>query len=127
MSGSGVRTEAEAGSVLMNDPSSIVSVMAVGGATCVTAMTGLALCTSSYMVRLAGESGISDELGLDGTLTGAATIAPAAAAAVRAPLSGTTVLAACLLLLRMLSLNLRSMVSRNLSRLWLTELNPPSV
>ncbi len=78
----------------------------------------LAVCSSYILVKLAGESGIS-EVGLDGTLVGVLlTVVCEEETARRAPVAG-----ACLLL-RMLSLNLRSMVSRSLRRLWLTVLRP---
>lgn len=78
----------------------------------------LAVCSSYILVKLAGESGIS-EVGLDGTLVGVLlTVVCEEETVRRAPVAG-----ACLLL-RILSLNLRSMVSRSLRRLWLTVLRP---
>ena len=85
---------------------------------------------SSCIVKLAGESGKTD-IGLDGTLTGDVLFVfviwlPVLLLLLDVTESSVVAPTVCLLL-RMLSLNLRSIVSRNLRRLWLTELSPPSV
>jgi len=68
---------------------------------------------SSYMVKLAGESGNEVDDGLDGTLAGGC--APAVVVVVLVLTASRAV--GTFLLLRMLSLNLRSIVRRNLRRL----------
>ena len=86
---------------------------------------------SSCIVRLAGESGNTD-IGLDGTLAGDVVFVvvkwlPLLLLLLFEVTERRVVAPTFCLLLRMLSLNLRSIVSRNLRRLWLTELSPPRV